>query len=567
MIIGTSRIGIGRIGIRSGNYEELPFTTNASILERILADFTTNATIVQATLLSLTTDADILDGWQRQFTTNASIIEAIDAALPTNAYIAVLTALGFTTNASIVVTAAKTFTTNASILAPVVRSLTTNASICGPVTMPGLPTNAYICIQTPLELPTNAYISEHVTSDITTDAYIALVTQSTLTTSAYIVDFHSWKIGPENGNLIDISERVADPAPKGFDIDCSHQRIPGGRRTTLLDKGLIGAEYSFNVYFLSDEARQAFHVYCNNNSEDMILYTGRSDRFYYIKKMSINPLKDKRYSGPASKVVCWLEDPHIYHDVDQGIDLGACPLPQDSLSKYNYGTASAPMLFRIGGLLDGTTQLTFPRVKCLDGATEETSLYLGPGLLSNDYSELTREGAAKYFLVHTYADDFNNNNYWQYDVVQSLCSLAGGQVSVPAGGYFYYLFQGHPLKDEIELLATITVSAGSPIIQYSTDGSTWHTAIAASEIMSGIQTTYYLTGTEKRSTVYVRFYSPAGAAMTVQDVSFNMERDISAQADQIPMIPPGESRILRVTGSGSSKAKIDDTFRARWYAQ
>jgi len=29
----------------------------------------------------------------------------------------------------------------------------------------------------------------------------------------------------------------------------------------------------------------------------------------------------------------------------------------------------------------------------------------------------------------------------------------------------------------------------------------------------------------------------------------------------------GESRALRVTGSGSSKAKIRTTFRSRWYAQ
>ena len=85
--------------------------------------------------------------------------------------------------------------------------------------------------------------------------------------------------------------------------------------------------------------------------------------------------------------------------------------------------------------------------------------------------------------------------------------------------------------------------------------------------MSGKKTVYYLTGTEKKSKVYVRFYSPAGSSMTIQDINFTMLRDISAQYDQIPMVPAGKSRALRVTGSGSAKAKIRTTFRSRWHAQ
>jgi len=202
----------------------------------------------------------------------------------------------------------------------------------------------------------------------------------------------------------------------------------------------------------------------------------------------------------------------------------------------------------------------------LDGSTEETDLSLGPALLSNEFCELTRDGSQRYYLTHTYYDTFDDA-IWLVDGVQSGgCSRAGGELSIPASCWFYLCFDGHPLKEDIELEATIT-TATSPIIQYSTDGATWITAIAASEIVSGKKTVYYLTGTEKKSKVYVRFYSPAGSSMTIQDINFNMLRDISAQYDQIPMVPVGESRALRVTGSGSAKAKIRTAFRPRWYAQ
>jgi len=366
------------------------------------------------------------------------------------------------------------------------------------------------------------------------------------------------------GNTVDISGMVADPKPGGFDAETTKLRIAGGRHATLLDKGIAGGEYIFHVYFSNDSERLAFQERINNDTGKSILHIGRSDRFYFIDKISTAPEKIKIARGPVQKVTCWMEDPCMYHTWDQGMSLGISALPQDSTYKFNYGTAPTPFLFRIGGFYSGG-QLTSPYVSVW-GGSEESRLYLGPGLLSDEYAELTLDGWHKRYLHHTYADDYSTNNCWQYDAVQSGCSLAGGQVSVPSGGWFYYRFQGHPIKENIRLLATIT-KAGSPLIQYSTDGMTWNTAIAASEIISGQQTEYYLTGTAKRSTVYVRFYSPAGSSMTVQDVSFSMDRDISAQYDQLPTCPAQESRKLRFEGSGSAKAKLQITFRSRWYAQ
>lgn len=563
MIIGISRVGIGRLGIRSDSNLALEMLTNANIFQRIALSTECNASIVDVLLAYVESSADIDAYNHREVFTNATIIGSEIVELLTTANIASQPLLELLTNCSITITALAEMLTGASIIGPKDVSVLTGASILS-YAYAQLMSTANLADLVPVELATGAYISEYVTPELETNAYLASYRGSTMPTNAYIVDHRYWAIGPYAG-WMNLSGMVADPNPKGFGIKTSHQAIPGGRRTVLLDKGLEGGEYGFSVYFGSDANRQAFQLIANNDAEDLQLFAGRSDRFYWVKKVSLEPLKDKRYAGPAAKVTCLMEDPYLYHAIDQGLDLGACPLPTTSTSCYNYGTAEAPFLFKIGGFY-ASGQLTLPYVKCFSGSTEKTSLYLGPGLLSAEYAELTREGAEKYLLTHTYADDYSTNNYWQYDTVQSGCSLSGGQVSVPAGAWFYYKFQGYPLKDDIQLEATIT-TATSPIIQYSTDGTNWSTAIAASEIVTGKKKIYYLSGTEKKSTVYIRFYSPAGSSMTIQDVSFTMERDISAQAAQIPMVPVEEARTLQITGTGSTKAKITTTFRSRWQSQ
>lgn len=563
MIIGISRVGIGRIGIRSDSSQLLEMLTSANIFQRIALSTASNASIVDIFLAYIESNADIDAYSHREVLTNATVIGSPSIEMSTGANVASQLLLDILTNASITITDLVEMLTGASIIGPKDVSLLTGASILSYAYAQVL-SAANLADLIPVELTTGAYLSEYVTSELETNAYLASYRASTIPTNAYILDLRYWAIGPYAG-WMNISGMVADPTPKGFGIKAVHQQIPGGRRTVLLDKGLDGGEYGFSIYFGSDRNRQAFQLLVNNDAEDLELFAGRSDRFYYVKKASLEPLKDKRYAGPAAKVNCLIEDPYLYHAIDQGLDLGACPLPQISTSMYNYGTAEALVLFKIGGFY-ASGQLTLLYVKCMSGAVEKTSLYLSPGLLSGEYAELTREGAAKYFITHTYADDYSTNNYWQYDAVQSGCSLSGGQVSVPSGAWFYYKFQGHPLKDDIQLEATITTTT-SPIIQYSTDGATWQTAIAATEIVTGKKTIYYLSGTEKKSTVYIRFYSPAGSSMTIQDASFSMERDISAQAAQIPAVPVGESRTLQITGSGSTKARITTAFRARWQAQ
>jgi hypothetical protein len=563
MIIGTSRVGIGRIGIRDA--QTIPFVyANMSILDRRTAEAYANMSIVEVFGPYILANMDIDAYNHREMLANMSIIAAIYKMVSSNISIADLIAKSVLANMSIIQTQLLSVIANISILGNIVIPILSNMSICGPVDKQAL-ANMSIADLIALTVYSNMSISGFGTPGVLANINIANLRASNIAANMDIIDNRYWAIGPE-GVVINISGKVYEPQSNGFGIKTSIQRMADVRRINLRDDGIEGGERKFLVIFKSDSERQTFQEEINNDSSDLVLFCGRSDRYHLVKKVSVEPEYDELWKGQAAlKINCKMEDPYLYHFQNQGIDLLANPLPMTGTYKYNYGSVEAPILFRIGGFYSGG-QLLLPIVTMING-TENTVLAIGPGLLSNEYAELTLEGSQKYYLEHTYEDTFSSNDAWQYDVVQSGgCSLAGGQVSVPSGAWFYYRFQGYPTKENISLLATIT-KTGSPIVQYSTDGITWVTSLAASEIVSATQTAYDLTGTEKLSTVYIRFYSPAGSSMTIQDVSFSMLRDVSGQYAQIPMIPAGESRALRITGSGSARAQIKTTFRARWHPQ
>lgn len=562
MIIGKSRIGIGQIGIVSASAEELETLANITILGTESPWIYANMSIVDVYELSALANMDIDAYNHREILANISILERVP--LSTLANLSISDRKFVSARASMSIISAHYLHVDAamSIIGPMTLSMLASMSIIGNIDRQ-VPANISIAEYVELMANTAISISDKLDLDIVTNINISDLRACTMAAGMTILDSHYWAIGPEGG-VLDLSGKVADPKPDGFGIEASKTGMLEGRRVNLRDKGIKGGEYTFYVYLNNDSDRQAFQKVVNNDAKDYVLHIGRSDRFYYIKKMATNPEKIKVARGPVQRVTCWMEDPCMYHNWDQGVALGICALPRDSTYKFNYGTAPTPILFKIGGFYSGGLQLTHPHVKTWN-ATEEGDLYIGPGLLSNEYVELTLDGWRKRYLRHTYADDYSTNNSWQYDVTHNGCTLAGGQINVPSGMWFYYKFQGHPLKDDIELTATIT-KTGSPIIQYSTDGATWQTAITAGEIENGTKK-YYLTGTEKLQTVYVRFYSPVGSSMTIQDVSFIFDRDISSQSDQIPLCPAQESRKIRVEGSGSARAKLQTTFRSRWYAQ
>ena len=577
MIIGRSPIG-GLCAIGRRYLYSPPVTTNAHISQRLTNAITTNGNISLTTLLELTTNAQIneiftsalttnaeIDAYTvLRLTTNASIIGYDVNEITTNGNISQQNTSGITTNGNIAQQYTSNLTTNLNVMDCYYPTVTTNATIIERL-LKTLTTNGNIATHTTKTLTTNASISADFDLELTTNANVLEAYISSVKTSAEIVDYRYWALGSE-GSVINLSGRVYNPTYKGFGKKTTTNRLREVRGVIYQDEGMEGGQVSFTVLFSTEAERDAFMLEVNNDSEDLVLYKGRSDRYLKVKHVAVESALDEPYRRVWEvDVTCMCEKGWQYHYHNQCSNVGLSLLTYTSSSFYNHGTKETPIEFVIGGGYASPNQVTSIYVKEMDGATEKKSLYVSPQILSKEFVELEAEGAEKpkFYLLHTYEDDFGTATYWQQDTTRSGSTLSGGAVSVAALGYFYYKFQGHPTVDPIQLEATLT-KTGSPVIQYSTDGATWTNAIEASEIVSGTKTTYNLEGTEKRSTVYVRFYCPAGATLSVADVAFSMKRDISGQADQIPTVQPGESRTLQITGSGSGKAQIETRFRARW---
>ena len=435
-----------------------------------------------------------------------------------------------------------------------------------------------IGVQLTKNLTTDGYVSQRFASDpLTCDGLVATRTYKALlydavtgihvtaylSYDAEIVDYRYYGCGME-GSVIDLSAKVYDPKITGFKTKTTEQRMRNIRQINLIDEGVEGGQIEFDVRFKTEAEKQAFDLVVNNDASGLQFYRNTSDRFFRVAKVAAVPGQRQ----PAKRIYMshvnlLMEDPAMYYYRDMGEALSLSTLTHTSKSFTNQGTAPAPILFKLGGYYSGG-QTTSIYVKQMNSSLEEKSLYVAAQLLSAEYAELTIDGALKSYLTHTYADDYSIITAWQHDAVQSGCTISGGQVSVPAGAWYSYAFTGSPIKDPIQLLATIT-KTGSPRIEYSIDaGVTWVTSILATEIVSGVQTQYYLTGTEKSSSVLVRFYSPVGSSMIVGDVAFSMNRDISGQQSKIPSVLPGLTRTLKITGSGSNNAKVQTGFRPRW---
>jgi hypothetical protein len=172
------------------------------------------------------------------------------------------------------------------------------------------------------------------------------------------------------------------------------------------------------------------------------------------------------------------------------------------------------------------------------------------------------------YITFTYSDDFSSSTKFGQDATQSGCSISGGKVSVPSGAWFYYRFQGpHPqsASEAIKLTAKINVVAGSPIIQISTDGTTWTTAVSAAGVAAGSGKTveYRLAGSPLQTDIYVRFYSPSGSSMTIEDVEFESKRDI--QGEDWLGTPIDEYRKVKITGGTGSRVIPQIVLKSKYY--
>lgn len=519
---------------------------------------------IQEELSALTTDGELLRAVTLKTSANLLRHLVLDALTSDGMLSAQLILDALTSDGYVAARSSTTLPSNANLRKSFTISLTTGGLVSLRYLLPAITSDGHVAARLLLdELTSDGHVAARQLLDaLTSDGRIGIRLQNTLATSGEI-----FRSGFFMLDGYDMSGHLYDPKNSGGGLRSSSQRIPGSRRTVLQDEGQNESGKSFTLAWNRAVDKETFHRSISDGDEDVVLYWGRSDRFFRVRLVALPTTKDidepwKRVY--LQDVTCGIEDHSLYYYRNEATQPGLSVLPWTSAIITNQGTLESPICFRLQGAYNAA-QTTSAYAKLLNSGIEERSLYVAPQLLSVEVAELTLDGALKYYLTHTYADLYANSQAFGRDATSSSAVWnSGGYVSVPAGASYYYRFRGNPLLENICLDATITVVSGSPLIQFSTDGVTWTTAVAATEIVSGVLKRYYITGSEKCTEAYVRFYSPTGASMNVQDVSFSMKRDISGYYDQIPMIPAGASRQLQVTGSGSLRAYIYPDFRSRW---
>lgn len=346
----------------------------------------------------------------------------------------------------------------------------------------------------------------------------------------------------------------------------------GARDLEFFDKGRKPLKWTGKLIFLTEDAEALFRAACIALDGGYTAFLGSSQMMYHVASTLIRPAWPIKRFDIANEydISLEFEEPWAYGDGEDESYAwipGQITVPRESSVFTNNGDADAPLY---SAIITGKYASGYPTniyLQILDSSDViQASLKIADRLLSDEVATVDRNQRE---ITFTYSDDFATATRWTRDTTRSGSpSLAGGVVAVPARASFYYRFDGsHPqiASQGIKLTATITVGAGSPVIEYSTNGTSWATAVSAEEIAaaSGKETVFYLNGTSLETDIYVRFRSPAGASMTIAGIEFESKRDI--QGEDLLEIPIGATRKAKIIGGTGSQVSPVVTFRSRYY--
>lgn len=377
-----------------------------------------------------------------------------------------------------------------------------------------------------------------------------------------------WMIGSYNfaGRL----RREPKPGFSGYDPQTSEWAVVGRRDLEMHDTGRKPLTWSGRLQFIDEATDQEFRSACAGLDRDFQLFLGSSGRQYFGRTIKIIPawtIHDFDLHAMYD-VAIEMEEPYAFSGIGLGSSWnpGAVTVPAESDVFEHVGEADAEIY---SASIQAVYSLGHPTDIYLSVLDESDVVYgvleIADRLLSDEVAVIDRR---QRYITFTYTDDYASSTKFGRDATQSGCSVSGGKVSVPSGAWFYYRFQGpHPqvASEAIKLTAKINVVAGSPIIQVSTNGTTWTTAVSAAEIAAGSGKTvdYRLAGTPLQSDIYLRFYSPSGSSMTVEDVEFESKRDI--QGGDWMGTPAGEKRKVKITGGTGSRVIPQIVLKSKYY--
>ncbi len=403
---------------------------------------------------------------------------------------------------------------------------------------------------------TDILVAETINQDVATDIVLSETLSQNISTDIIVYKSPYYYI-----NGTDFTNYIYDVEADGFDLQLSKLTYPNSKDYNTTDQGRNPLTFKFKIRTTD---RITMNSFVNTlMGTPTTFYDGFSDFYYEVSHVEVVPDYDQRrfVNCLDCKLVC--THPWRFNDDEASFTATSESLPYTTTSTItNHGHMDCPLYeLSITGIYASSSHLTNVVLYVMDGLTEESSLTICDKLNTNEVIVLDDDGN----LTCTYTDTFASDTLFTQDATASGCSVSAGSVTMGNDDYFYYKFWGPGiLIDNIKLTADISNVTGSPVIQYSTNGSDWSEAVSTASLTSGSgsETVYYLSGTKKKSDVYVRFYSSAAGTMTINSVEFEGVRDVTIASD-LPDIAVGESRSIKIGGSGSSTATISGTYRYR----
>ena len=576
MILGKSKIGkLPRIGRRQSILTET-FTIDAYIQRRNLTDtFTVDTHLAVPGLFEeFTIDTHILTGTYTQtFTIDAILLKVLEFTMDTilskqwtetftvDSHISTLgTTETFTIDGHLATLGrTKTFTVDGLLQKTWTEPFTIDSHIAT------LGRTEPFTIDSHLALPTTETftIDSHVMTEGLTKTFTVDVDVATFKTKQFTMDSIIYNVPYYEINNINITDHIKDPRISGLGNKIAASSSPDNVRASLKTTGMSNLSFEFDIQYYTEADHDTFYETVKSLTGPCYWHHGRDDWFYRVKSVSVKP-EDVRHITRfyKSKVGLELEDPYQYSVRNDTLVLTSAALPYTSTRTFkNVGNVSVPFWdISITGNYASSSHLKGVYFEIMNGATTESSILISDRLLSSEVASLDVDGDLTCTYQDTYASStkFNQDKY-----ASSSAAVSGGNLVVSSGGYATYKLYGpHPTKENVKLTATITTT-GSPYIRVSDDGSSWDTAVRATDIVSGTETEYYISGSEKLSDVYIQFYCPAGSTMTIAGIEFEAVRDTSYY--ELPEIGVDDIRTIKVRDASSSShaAGINLTFKSR----
>jgi hypothetical protein len=360
----------------------------------------------------------------------------------------------------------------------------------------------------------------------------------------------------------DLNGHVVLPImPSGLTRNTSNIGIPTRARCRLSEEGMEPLSYEFQLIFDDKDEADAFRRLVNGLSENVAWCGGRSTWYQIAKYVSVSPAEIvDDLIHYLCNVVLQFENPMLIKLAATTFSKNLAPLPIQSPVFENDGTADAPLSFVFDARYAGGQHLKELALTLYDGLAEVSAVLLSNQLLSTERLEFS-EGDT---ILCTYMENFIDRSKLTLD----KCASSGlteqdGYVQLAAEGYLTYKFYGpNPTLDNVLLQADFTITAGSPLVQVSTDNVTWKTAIAAVDMQDGYHS-YYLDQSDKIGDFYVRFYCPVGATLDINFLRFVATRTITPDVEFV--IPAGESYSVEISDAATSGHEVDAaiTFQPR----